>query len=185
MSTTTVTNETIDRLLDRLPIDEEIRPAPKQVKALISLDTAALMTRSHGTEQAYLEAVKSGAPMRVRLQLARELVAIRVVRVVGQAAAAESARLTEAIVNEAAHLALYSQVLLDGLAGKVDDTALQIIGEIRDAGLQGLAGIQISSQQALLERVHQFKSPSSDTSGWDVFKTGLFGWLPSSRILDG
>ena len=120
------------------------------------------------TQQRYVEAAQQAAPLSYQIQLARELVAIRMIRLVGQGAVIETAVLTESVVAEMAQTGLFTQVIIDGLRGKVPDAVVDKIAEVQGAFLEGGSLIHAVTTGGIFERIQQFKAPSSEVRFRDV-----------------
>lgn len=135
-------------------------------------------------EQRFVEAAQQAAPLSYQLQLAREVVALRMLRLVGQGAVMETADLTEAVTEEMARTGLYTQVIIDGLRGKVPDAVADKIAEVQGAFLEGASLIHAVATGAILDRVQNFKAPASAIRKRDVAYSVLFDKVPR-KLTDG
>jgi hypothetical protein len=129
-------------------------------------------------EQHFVEAAQQAAPLAWQLQLAREIVALRMHRRAGEAGVIETAALTETVVEEMAKTGLYAQVIIDGLRGKVDDAVVAKIAEVQSAFLEGASLIHAVATGAVFERVQQFKAPACHVRFRDVAYSVLADKLP-------
>lgn len=145
-----ITDDKLDRLMDRLPVPAQTRPQPAEIRPLLTLAPAQLEERDQTLTLQLEQAAIRAAPASWTLQLARELTAIRIARLLNQAAASEAGALAEAIVEEMARFAIWTQVVVDGLRGKVDDAALSRVVEARAVGLESMALIHAVGQERLI-----------------------------------
>jgi hypothetical protein len=136
------------------------------------------------TQQRYIEAAQQAAPLSYQLQLARELIAIRMIRLTGQAGVIESAALTESVMAEMARTGLFTQVIIDGLRGKVPDAVVAKMEEIQGAFLEGGSIIHAVATGGIIDRVQQFKAPSSAVRFRDVAYGVLADKIPG-KLTDG
>ena len=136
------------------------------------------------TQQRYVEAAQQAAPLAYQIQLAREIVAIRMLRLAGQAGVIETAALTEVAVAEMAQTGLFTQVIIDGLRGKVPDAVVDKIAEVQGAFLEGASLIHAVTTGGIFERIQQFKAPSSEVRFRDVAYSVLTDKV-SGKLTDG
>ena len=133
-----------------------------ELASLGTLPPHEIALRLDEAEQRYVDAAQQAAPLSYQIQLAREIVALRMVRMVGQGAVIETAMLTESVVQEMAQTGLFTQVIIDGLQGKVSAAVIDKIGEVQGAFAEGASLIHAVTTGAILERIQAFKTPSSD-----------------------
>ncbi len=136
------------------------------------------------TQERYVEAAQQAAPLSYQLQLARELVAIRMIRLAGQAGVIETAALTESVVAEMTQTGLFTQVIIDGLRGKVPDTTIAKIEEVQGAFSEGASLIHAVTTGEIFERIQQFKAPRSDVRFRDVVYAVAADKIPA-KLTDG
>lgn len=136
------------------------------------------------THQRYVEAAQQSAPLAHQIQLARELVAIRMIRLAGQAGVIESAALTESVVAEMAQTGLFTQVIIDGLRGKVPDAVVAKMEAVQGAFLEGAEILHAVATGGIIERVQEFKAPSSAVRFRDVAYSVLTDKVPR-KLTDG
>ena len=147
-----VTDKKLDQLMDRLPVSPETRPAPAQIRSLLPYAPAQLVERENTLTIQLEQAAIQAAPASWTLQLARELSAIRIARLISEASLNEAGALSEAAVERMAKFSIWTQIVLDGLRGKVDDDAFVRVQEARSVGLEAMSLIHATGQEALIDQ---------------------------------
>lgn len=147
-----VTDKKLDQLMDRLPISPETRPAPTEIRSFLPYAPAQLVEREKTLTIQLEQAAIQAAPASWTLQLARELSAIRIARLISEASINEAGALSEAAVERMAKFSIWTQIVLDGLRGKVDDDAFVRVREARSVGLEAMSLIHASGQEALIDQ---------------------------------
>lgn len=136
--------------------------------ALSALSPQQLDVHLAETEQRFVDAAQRAAPLSYQIQLAREIAAVRMIRMVGQGAVMETATLTESVMQEMARTGLFAQVIIDGLRGKAPDAVVDKLAEVQGAFLEGAALIHAVTTGGIFDRAQQFKAPSSEVGFRDV-----------------
>lgn len=149
-----------------------------QLAALSALSPQEIDVRLSETEERFIDAAQQAAPLSYQIQLAREIVAIRMIRMVGQGAVLETAMLTESVMQEMAQTGLFAQVIIDGLRGKAPDAVVEKLTEVQGAFLEGAALIHAVTTGAIFDRAQQFKAPGSEVRFRDVAYSVTFDKVP-------
>jgi hypothetical protein len=123
-----------------------------------------------------------GASWRAQVQMRDEIFALIATRAVGEVALHEVAELTEFAQRKGLQIAMSMAIFLDGLRGKVDPDAMDVIRQI---GMNGLAQVQQIHQDAsenITGRSRRFRLPTRNADLGDVIYHGLRGTLPSQQL---
>lgn len=146
--------------------------------ALSALSPQQLDMQLAETEQRFVDAAQQVAPLSYQIQLAREIAAIRMIRMVGQGAVMETATLTESVMQEMAQTGLFAQVIIDGMRGKAPDAVVDKLAEVQGAFLEGAALIHAVTTGGIFDRAQNFKAPSSEVGFRDVVYSVAFDKVP-------
>ncbi len=146
------------------------------IAGALSIAQLDLLIANKAREQ--MEMAQNAAPLSSQLQVARELVALQSLRLVGEGGLMAVSDVTQSAQQAAATIGLLGQVMIDGLRDKVDDTVIDRITRIRDTGLEAIELTHAGVAQSLLDRTRDFKAGSSDIRKRDVAYAVAFDKMP-------
>jgi len=144
-----------------------------------SLSAAEIELQIRQKEHELEGLAQRSAPASWQYELARELVALRGLLLVAEGGTKEVTRLGVSTIEAMTHVGVVGQIQIDGMRGKVDESVIAKVEEVRQTSLEALDLINATGAAALLERVRGFKGWDSRVGKRDLVVGYLTNKVPS------